>query len=121
MDIFRKQKFLALTLLLTLAACSTPDTTAPTVSSTTPAASATAVARNSAITVTFDEDMFATTVTASSFTLAKLGAIDGTVTFEGSANVATFTPRSALAILATYTATLGTAITDLSGNPLAAD
>jgi hypothetical protein len=99
----------------------TPDTTAPTVSSKTPAASATAVARNSAITATFDEDMFATTVDATSFTLAKSGAVDGTVTFDAVSNVATFTPSSELAILATYTATLGTAITDLSGNSLAAD
>jgi hypothetical protein len=61
------------------------------------------------------------TTTGSSFTLAKSGATDGTVTYEGNNNVATFTLGSELDILATYTATLGTAITDLSGNPLAAD
>jgi hypothetical protein len=76
--------------------------------------SATSVARNSTATATFNEDMFAKTVDATSFTLAKSGAIDGAVTFEGSTNVATFTPGSELAILATYTATLSTAITDLS-------
>ena len=97
------------------------DTTAPTVSSTTPAASANSVARNSTITATFDEDIFAITVDASSFTLAKSGSINGTVTFDGVTNVATFTPSSGLSIHATYTATLSTAITDLRGNPLAAD
>ena len=97
------------------------DTTAPTVSTTTPAASATSVARNSIITATFDEDIFAITVDATSFTLAKSGSINGTVTFDGVANVATFTPSSDLSIHATYSATLSTAITDLSGNPLATD
>jgi hypothetical protein len=118
--------------LLTLSACgggggsttaptAPTDTTAPTVTSTTPVDSATSVARESTITATFNEDVFATTTDAASFTLAKSGAIDGTVTFEASTNVATYTPGSELAILATYTATLSTAITDLSGNPLAAD
>jgi hypothetical protein len=118
--------------LLTLSACgggggsttaptAPTDTTAPTVTSTTPVDSATSVARDSTITATFNEDVFATTTDAASFTLAKSGAIDGTVTFEASTNVATYTPGSELAILATYTATLSTAITDLSGNPLAAD
>jgi hypothetical protein len=79
------------------------------------------VARNSTITATFDEDIFAITVDASSFTLAKSGSINGTVTFDGVTNVATFTPSSGLSIHATYTATLSTAITDLRGNPLAAD
>jgi hypothetical protein len=111
-------------LLLTLAGCgggggSTTDTTAPTISSTNPAASATLVARNSAITATFDEDIFATTVDGTSFTLDKLDAVSGAVTFDGVTNVASFMPSSELALLANYTATLSTAITDLSGNALA--
>jgi hypothetical protein len=127
MNLFKRQTFLSLGLLVVLAACggggagSPPDTTAPTVTSTAPVESATSVARDSKITVTFNEDVFATTTDAASFTLAKSGAINGAVIFDGSTNVATFTPGSKLAILATYTATLSTAITDLSGNPLAAD
>jgi hypothetical protein len=97
------------------------DTVAPTVSSTTPLDLATSVARDSAITATFNEDMFATTVDASSFTLDKSGNINGTVTFEANTNVATFNPSRELDINAIYTATLGTAITDLSGNPLVTD
>ena len=99
------------------------DTTPPTVSSTTPADTATGVARNSIITATFDEDIFATTVDAASFTLAKPGAgsISSSVSFDGASNVASLNPDNALAILATYTATLTPAITDLSGNALAAN
>jgi len=118
---------LLITFNLSLLACGgssgdTPaDTTAPTISSTTPAASATSVARNSVVSATFDEDIFATTVDAASFTLAKSGSVDGAVSFDGVTNVATFTPSNELAVLANYTVTLSTAITDLSGNPLATD
>ena len=102
---------------------SNTDTSAPTVSSTSPVNSATAVARDSIITATFDEDIFAITVDAASFTLANpaAGDIPGSVSFDGVSNVATFAPDNPLAILATYTTTLSTAITDLSGNPLASD
>jgi hypothetical protein len=125
MSLFNKNPWLTATLLLTLTACGgasdaivPDDTVAPTVSSTTPLDLATSVARDSTITATFNEDMFATTVDANSFTLAKSGTVDGTVTFEPNTNVATFTPNRELAIHATYTATLSTDITDLSGNPL---
>jgi hypothetical protein len=149
MFLFKKQTWLTSALLLTLTACGgggggsggsggsdtndtpdnpntpdnpdTSDTTAPTVSSTTPATSNTAVPRNSTITATFDEDIFATTVDTTSFTLTQSGSISGEVTFDGSNNVATLTPTADLSILTTYTATLSTQITDLNGNPLAAD
>jgi hypothetical protein len=136
MHLFKRQTLLNFGFLLTLSACDGSTTaptvnsttgpaisitTAPTVSSTTPLDLATSVALDSTITATFDKDMFATTVDASSFTLDQSGAIGGTVTFEASTNVATFTPSSELAGNAVYTATLGTSITDLSGNPLAAD
>ena len=120
---YNKQTWLTAALSLMLTACGGggDSMTAPTVTITTPVDLATSVARDSKIIVTFNENVFATTTDAASFTLAKSAAIDGAVTFDGSTNVATFTPGSELAILATYTATLSTAITDLSGNPLAAD
>jgi len=97
------------------------DTTPPTVSSTSPVAAATAVARNNILTATFDEDIFAVTVNAASFSLAKSGSgnISSTVSFDGVNNVASLIPNRKLAVLASYTATLSTAITDLSGNALA--
>jgi len=120
--------FLSLLAPFFLSACgggssggSSTDTTAPMVSSTSPADAAMTVARSSLITATFSEDIFATTVDATSFRLTSptAGNIAGTVTFDGASNVATLTPDNALAILAAYTATLSTAITDLSGNALA--
>ena len=100
---------------------STADTTGPIISSTTPAASVTDVERDSIITATFNEDIFATSVDTSSFTMDKSGYIDGTVTLDANNNMATFTPSDELSIHATYTATLSTAITDLNGNSLATD
>jgi len=107
----------------TISSTSPADTTAPTISSTSPAGNATGVARNATFTATFDEDIFAVSVDTASFTLAKSGSgnTPGTVSFDGLNNVASLTPDNALAILTTYTATLTTDITDLSGNALAAD
>jgi hypothetical protein len=93
---------------------------APGVSSTSPADNASEVARNSNITATFNEDILNTSVDAISFTLAQSGVDNtaGSVSFDGENNVASFTPDSPLANLANYTATLSTAIIDLSGNAL---
>ncbi|VAW61951.1 hypothetical protein MNBD_GAMMA09-178 [hydrothermal vent metagenome] len=102
---------------------STADTSAPTVSSTSPENSATAVLRNSILSASFDEDLFAVTVDATSFTFEETGSngISGTVSFDSASNVASFAPDNELAMLTAYTATLSTAITDLSGNALATD
>lgn len=97
------------------------DTTAPALSDTSPVNGATAVARNSILTASFDEDIFAATVDGISFTLAAGGSVAGTVTFNGTTNVASFMPSSNLLLLKSYTATLTTVITDLSGNPLASN
>ncbi len=97
------------------------DTTAPTISSVTPVDGASDVARDSVITATFDEDLFATTVDGTSFTLSGNSTAAGVATFDGTTNVASFTPDSELDKLTAYTATLTTAITDLSGNALASN
>jgi hypothetical protein len=94
------------------------DTTAPTVSSTDPANTATAVAINKRIAATFSEAMDAATISAANFTLRQ-GAtpVAGTVTYVGT--TATFAPASALAVNTTYTATMTTGVKDLAGNALA--
>lgn len=102
---------------------STPDTTPPAVASggLSPADGSTDVARDTIVTAAFNEDIFADTVDETTFTLDETDAVGGVVTFDGSSNVATFTPDGTLAMLTDYTATLTTGITDLAGNPLASD
>jgi hypothetical protein len=99
-----------------------PDTTAPTVLSTIPADTATGVAVNIAtITASFSESLDCATVTAASFTVTDslLNPAPGTVSCSGS--TATYTLSSNLAGGTVYTATITTTVTDLAGNPLAAD
>jgi hypothetical protein len=97
------------------------DIIPPSVTDTTPRDGATQVVRNTTVSATFDEDIFGATVDDTSFSLMGNRRTSGTVSFDGATNVATFTPRSDLALLTSYTATLTTAITDLVGNALSGD
>ena len=94
------------------------DTTPPTVSSTSPAADATGVAVDTTVSITFSEAMDASTITTSSFIL---DSVSGSVSYDSGTYTATFTPSANLDGSTTYTATLSTAITDVAGNPLAAE
>ncbi len=100
----------------------TSNTSAPTVTSTFPANAATGVGINQAISATFSKGMDPTTINTGTFTVAGPGVtpVLGTVTYNSTSNVATFTPTSNLAANATFTATVTTGTKDLSGNPLAA-
>lgn len=100
-----------------------PDATPPAVSSggLSPADGATGVARDSEITAAFDEDIYANSVDETTFTLAGNSPVSGPVSFDAMTNVATLTPDGKMALLTSHTATLTTGITDLAGNPLAAD
>lgn len=101
---------------------STSSGGAPTVSSTSPTDGATGVSTSTTITATFSEDMLSTSIDDTSFTLANNNNnVPGTVTFNGSTNVATFTPSSNLSGSTQYTTTLTTAITNLGGTPLASN
>ena len=101
----------------------TSNTSAPTVTLTVPAASAPSVGINQTINATFSTGMDPSTVNTGTFTLAGPGVtpVTGTVTYNATSNVATLTPTSSLASNATFTATVTTAVKDLSGNPLAAN
>lgn len=120
----------------------TPDTTKPRVLSTIPVTTtpgllpvpgvATAgVATNTAIAVTFTEDMAPASITAASFTLTGPPGVTPVlgvaipVTYNVGSRTATFTPAAALAPLTTYTATVkgtgASVATDLAGNILAGD
>ncbi len=92
------------------------DTTPPTVSSVSPLDGATSVAIGTTVSVTFGEAMDVSTITTGSFTL---DSVSGSVSYDIGTYTAIFTPGANLAYSTTYTATLSTAITDISGNPLA--
>lgn len=101
----------------------TGDTTAPTVSSTTPANNATGVAVDSTVSATFNESLTASTVTTSSVTLknAQDTAITATVSYDDAQKKVTLTPTSALEQGVVYTATLANTIKDVAGNALASN
>jgi hypothetical protein len=94
------------------------DTTAPTVSSVSPVADATDVAVDTVIAATFNKAMDSSTITTSSFIL---DSVSGSVSYDSGTYTATFTPSANLSYDTTYTAILGTAITDAAGNPLATE
>jgi hypothetical protein len=100
-----------------------PDITLPTVTLTDPANSATGVALNKLIVITFSKPMDQTTITSLTFTL-KQGStpVSGAVTYNGTNNKATFTPASnSLAYNKIYTATVTTGAKDMAGNALASN
>jgi len=90
------------------------------VTSTDPLDNVTGVPRNTEVEFTFSEEMDPLTINNSTFFL-KQGAttVPGTVTYSG--NTAIFTPSSPLAAGTTYTATVTTGATSLTGNSLATD
>src|SRR5437667_9017174 len=97
-----------------------PDTTAPTVSATVPANTASGVGLSAQIASTFSEAMDAATINTSTFTL-KQGTtpVAGTVNYTGI--TAIFAPAANLAPLTTYTARISTGARDLAGNALTTD
>lgn len=89
-----------------------PDTFGPRVTATSPAAGDSNVALDALINVTFSEEIDPLTVTGFSFRLDN--DVTGTIT-RGSRS-ASFEPDTNLNYGITYTATLTSAITDISGN-----
>lgn len=97
-----------------------PAIISPTVIATDPANSATGVAFNKKVSVTFSSAMDATTITTTTFKLANTSAggtaVSGVVTYAGA--IAVFTPSVNLLPNTTYTGTVTTGAKDLAGNPL---
>ena len=100
---------------------SSTDATAPTVSATSPANTATGVPINTKVTATFSESMNPATITTTTFTVTGPGVtpVAGTVTYAAVSNTATFTPSANLAANTLFTATVTVGATDLAGNALA--
>lgn len=93
-----------------------------TVPATTTPGPTLAVPTNSAITAIFTKDMAPATINAASFTVtcaAPCISPAGSVGYAPASRTAVFTPVAVLASGATYTATITTAATDLTGNALA--
>jgi len=93
-----------------------------TVPATTTPGPTTGVPINSSVTAAFTEKMAPTTINGASFTVtcaAPCVSPAGAVSYEAGSNTAVFTPAAALTLGATYTATITTAATDLTGNALA--
>lgn len=98
------------------------DTTAPTILSTSPPNNATNVAVGSAVTITFSEAMDQTTINGTNIKLQVTtggAAVAGTVSYNTTSHVATFTPTAALTANTNYTATVTTGVKDAAGNALA--
>lgn len=96
-----------------------PDSTSPMVLTTYPASNSMGVALNSAITVTFNEEIDSAAINKQTITLWKDGTIPvaGTVTYVG--KTALFKPTGTLSAGTSYTATITTGVKDLAGNALA--
>jgi hypothetical protein len=110
----------------------TIDTTPPTVSSTTPLDSATGIAKNTTVAVTFSEAMNTSTISATTSTSCTgslqvsadnfttcVAMTSATPTASGGNTVFTMTPASALASATTYKIRVTTSVQDAAGNALA--
>jgi subtilisin len=100
------------------------DKTPPNVASTTPANSATGIARGANVRATFSEAMQASSINANTFSLRKKGAttsIGASVNYDPATNRATLNPKADLNSGATYIATVTTNARDLAGNHLDQD
>ena len=89
----------------------------PTITSTTPLSGASGVPVNSTVNATFSEPMDPSTLSATTFTVAQSGvpALTGTYAYDPASNIATFKPTSNLAPSTTYTATITSGASDLTG------
>ena len=119
------QSLIPVALATALSGCSgggssgnTSDITAPNVSSVIPQHEATKVSRTTPIIAKFDEDLFAVSVDNSSFSFSDgSNEVPATISLN-SANEITLQANSMLSNLTSYTATLTTNLTDVSGNAL---
>lgn len=123
--------FMALALVVMIGGCNkndngptagspSSDTAPAVVSSTNPANGATGVA---VITATFSEAMNASTINASTFVVKGPGVtpVAGSVAYNGTSYIATFTPSSSLPLNTAFTATITTGAKDAAGNAMASN
>ena len=97
---------------------STPDTTAPTISSVSPSNGATSISVSSDITITFSEAMDSSTINTTNITVSDSNGnfVSGVVSYNN--NVATFNPSGDLSYSKYYTISVFTGVKDSAGNAL---
>ena len=103
---------------------STANVTAPTIVSVSPVDASIGNCLTKSVTATFSEAMDPSTITTASFGVTAGGiAVAGTVSYDTVAKLATFVPTAAAGFAANtpFVVTITTAVTDLAGNPLAAN
>jgi len=103
-----------------------PDLVPPAVNTVAPADGSGAVAVNAALTVVFNEDMLAASVSTTTIELRGPGntLVPATVSYNAATRTATLTPSALLANATSYTATVksgSTGVKDAAGNALATD
>jgi hypothetical protein len=96
----------------------TPAPTIPSIISTSPVNDQTSVPTTSSVSFTFNEAVQPSSI-AFSLTNSSGSSVPGSVSYNSSANTATFTPTSGLSSVMTYTGSV-TAATDANGNVMAA-
>lgn len=98
------------------------DTTAPTVTLTSPVDLASNVDLNKTVSATFSEEMDNSTITTNTFTLTPTATpaslVSGVVLYNPLTNIATFKPDVNLTASTNYTATITSGAKDLAGNAL---
>ena len=99
---------------------SAPDTTPPTIASTSPSGSSNNILISSDITITFSEAMDPSTIDTTNVTLqdSNGNSVGGVVSYNN--KVATFDPANDLNYSTTYTVTVGTGVRDTASNNLSA-
>jgi len=123
MKLFAHAREISIILLLsTLMACgggnSNTTTTPPTVTTVSPKNGLTGVLNNSVLSITFSEDIDATTLTSTSFTLSGSSPVSGTIAYDASTRTASFTPDTPLSLNIEHIITLTTDVMDSAGNAL---
>jgi len=96
------------------------NTTAPTITLTSPVNGATSVAINQTVSATFSKAMNPLSINTTTFTLTGPSgtAVIGTISYNAATFIATFTPTSNLVSNTIYTADITTGVTDSTGNSL---
>jgi hypothetical protein len=99
-----------------------PDTTAPAVTSTSPASSSSCAPLDTAIAADFSESISGTQIDSGVLTVVDGGGnpVPGGVSFPTFTRLV-FKPAGSLVSSSSYTATLTTAVRDAAGNPMAAN